>query len=55
MFSLPRTLIATLSIATLLGLFSTTALPVVTGDPGQAQAAAKKKKKKKAVVRTRQS
>lgn len=55
MFSLPRKLIATISAALLLGLFSTATLPVVTGDAGQAQAAAKKKKKKKTVVRTAQS
>ncbi len=55
MFSLPRKLLATVSVASLLGLFSTTALPLASGGDGQAQAAAKKKKKKKSTVRTSQS
>ncbi len=55
MFTLSRKLIATVSIASLVGLFSTTTVPLVSGD-GQAQAAAKKKsKKKKSTVRTSQS
>ena len=54
MFALSRKLIATVAAASVLGVFSTTVVPHVSGDCGVAQAA-KKKKKKKSVVRTRQS
>lgn len=54
MFTLSRRLIATVSIASLLGLFTTTVVPTVSSD-GQAHAAAKKKSKKKKTVRTYQS
>jgi hypothetical protein len=54
MFSFSRKLISAVAAASLLGVFSTTVVPQISADSGQAQAAAKKKKKK-AVVRSRVS
>lgn len=54
MFTLSRKLIATVAAASVLGVFSTTVVPHLSGDGSLAQAA-KKKTKKKAKVRTAQS